>query len=203
MTFNLTFIDNKYHDWINTLFSGRYDLQVIRKELIPLLANDDSVKFVIKKGSSYMCIVTEKLKFLDIIYYIAPGKSYAEFLSAYGATLEKSFFPYTYMDCFEKLEVKTFPEYTAFHSNLKNANTLEPPVDEKTTLEDAKIKGLNNYQELKQRFESSKWSMKDYLIHYNNLDTEPFVEALENLAEYYFKRNVDVFKDAVSGKYSE
>jgi len=43
--------------------------------------------------------------------------------------------------------------------------------------------------------------MRDYLEYYNNLDVEPLLEALQNLAQYYVDRGVDVFKDAISGKY--
>ena len=146
-----------------------------------------------------MCIVTEQLKFLDVMFYVAPGKSYAQFLMAYGATLKKSFFPYVYMDSFEKLKVDTFPEYNAFFSNLKNKNTLEPSVGAEMTLEDVQKAGLKNYTELRTLFEGNKWTMKEFLIYYNNLDTEPFIEALENLTSYYFDRGVDVFKDAISG----
>ena len=32
------------------------------------------------------------------------------------------------------------------------------------------------------------------------MDVEPFIRALENMTRYYTDRNVDLFKDAVSGK---
>ena len=85
-------------------FNGaRYDLNVMRQHLIPTLIESDGIKFVIKKGLSYLTINTDKLKFLDITFYIAPGFSYDTFLRAYKANTTKSFFPYEYLDSFDKL----------------------------------------------------------------------------------------------------
>lgn len=165
-----------------------------------------------------MCICTEQLKFLDIINYIAPGFTYDSFLKAYGADVSKSFWPYVWFDSLEKLQQRTFPTYEDFYSPLKQRNTLEPQPTESldqhetelirreptkkaplTTVEVQQI-SQNRYEELQSMFYVNKWSMKDLLEHYNNLDTAPFLTALENLTKYYIDRNVDIFKDAVSGK---
>ena len=145
-----------------------------------------------------MCIATEQLKFLDVVYYIAPGKSYDSFISAYGATTKKSYFPYEFLDSFEKLEVDVFPPYEAFNSTLKGRNTLEPVSNDKN--EALKI-GSKIYDELKSMFKRNNWKIKDYLMFYNNLDTSPFVEALVNMFSYYQVRGIDLFKDAISGKH--
>lgn len=202
-------------------FNGaRYDLKVLRSELIPLLTKLESVQFVIKKGNGYMVISTEELKFLDATYYIAPGFNYNAFLKSYGAEQTKSYFPYEYLDCLSKLDKKEFPSYSAFHSSLKNCNMLEPPVGlDKITDEEAQwinrspktfesltkveteIIGRRRYDNLKSYFQDNNWCIRDYLIYYNNLDVAPFIQALENMSKYYTDRNVDLFKDAVSGKY--
>ena len=41
-------------------------------------------------------------------------------------------------------------------------------------------------------------TFKDYLVWYNNLDVEPFVEAIEKMFEFYQPRSLDLFKDGIS-----
>ena len=205
-----------------TFNGAKYDLNVLKKHMIPVLVEMDCVKSVIKKGSSYMCIILDELKFLDIIFFLAPGFNYSSFLKAYGASEAKSYFPYEYLDSYKKLESKRFPKYGDFYSSLNNRNTLEPesmkdlePFEiksigtarksgekEKMTLtkEERIVVGHLRYQRLKEMFECKKWTIRDYLKFYNNLDVVPFLTALENLSTYYKDRGVDVFKDAVSGK---
>eukprot|EP00116_Pleurobrachia_bachei_P001169 sb/3461431/ len=198
-------------------FNGaKYDLNVLREFLFPILAKEDSVRFMIKKGSSYMAICTDQLKFLDMINYVAPGYSLDKFTKAYGAKDRKSFFPYEYLDCFDKLKVKKFPEYQDFFSSLKGKVLLEPNVGE--NLSDLEVQhigrrpskdnpislkeigelGQFRYDQLKDMFQRNEWCVRDYLIFYNNLDTTSFLEAIENLVQYYNARGVDVFKDALS-----
>jgi len=38
----------------------------------------------------------------------------------------------------------------------------------------------------------------EWLQYCNNLDVEPFIEALEKMKAFYGKRGVDICKDAVS-----
>ena len=218
-------LQDKFETYLSQLpvlsFNGaRYDLKVLRSELVPLLTRLDSVKFVIKKGTGYMVIATEELKFLDATYYIAPGFNYASFIKAYGAdSTTKSFFPYEFLDCLSKLDSKEFPCYSAFYSSLKNTNMLEPQVgqqkvtdeeilwinrsptkSEPITQPEAQTIGEKRYDNLKTIFEEREWTIRDYLVYYNNMDVEPFIRALENMTRYYTDRNVDLFKDAVSGK---
>ncbi|XP_063692200.1 uncharacterized protein LOC134824307 isoform X1 [Bolinopsis microptera] len=216
-------LQDKFEAYLSQLpvlsFNGaRYDLKVLRSELAPLLTQLDSVKFVIKKGTGYMVIATEELKFLDATYYIAPGFNYDSFIKAYGAaSTAKSFFPYEFLDCLSKLDSKEFPCYSAFYSSLKNANMLEPSVgqqkitdeevlwinrsptkSEPITKSETQTIGQKRYDNLKTIFDERDWSIRDYLVYYNNIDVEPFIRALENMSIYYTDRNVDLFKDAVS-----
>ena len=82
--------------------SGRYDLNVVKKFFIPYLlkpskqddndADDeaaDEIRFVIKRQNTFMCFATKKLKFLDICNYLAPGFSYAKYLTAYGCAQQR------------------------------------------------------------------------------------------------------------------
>ena len=41
-------------------------------------------------------------------------------------------------------------------------------------------------------------TFRDFLVWYNNLDVEPFVEAVENFQQFYFEQGIDVFKTAIS-----
>ena len=72
-----------------------YDLNLIKPTLIQQLLG--KIDFVIKKANNYLCIKTEKLRFLDIRHFLAPGFSYRKFLIAYGSVQIKFYFPYEFM----------------------------------------------------------------------------------------------------------
>ena len=57
--------------------SSNYDSNLIKPKLIEHLVN--KIGFVIKKANNYLCIKTNKLRFLDIRHFLAPGFSYAKF----------------------------------------------------------------------------------------------------------------------------
>ena len=57
------------------LNSGKYDLNMIKRSFVPLLISNNAA--VIKRQNTYMCLYTDKLKFVDICNYLAPGVSYA------------------------------------------------------------------------------------------------------------------------------
>lgn len=44
--------------------------------------------------------------------------------------------------------------------------------------------------------------LRDYLEWYNNQDVGPFVQAVRKLQSFYFERNIDIFKVAMSVKTS-
>ena len=107
--------------------SGKYDLNLIRKEI--LLQNgftETQNSFIIKKNNGYLCISTPLYKFLDAANYLSVGTSYDAFLKSYDTEQNKSFFPYEWLDDIKKLEQSYLPEYSAFYSNL----TLYSPVCE-------------------------------------------------------------------------
>lgn len=212
-------LSDKFNKYIAQLpvisFNGaRYDLKVLKQYLIPLLVETGFVDHVIRKGTGYMSISTEQLRFLDIMFYIAPGFSYDKFLKAYGATLTKSYFPYEYLDSLEKLDCPDFPSYHSFYSTLKDKNTLEegqftaaecnilgrtPNPENPPTRREIITIGHHRYQILQDKFYDNNWTIRDYLIYYNNMDVVPFLTALSNLSRYYEERKVDVFKEALSG----
>jgi hypothetical protein len=71
-----------------------------------------------------MCIKTEKLKFLDITNYMAPGFSYSQYLKAYKCTEQKGFFPYEWMTSLDKLNVSQLPPH-----NNKDVEPMLEAID--------------------------------------------------------------------------
>ena len=105
-------------DWLHKLpvigfNSGKYDLNAVKQFLVPYflskkeeeedkMEQDDKGKeeeeeendgvgsfFVFKRDNTFMCLSTDKLKFLDMTNYIAPGFSYDKYLKAYGCKITK------------------------------------------------------------------------------------------------------------------
>ena len=163
--------------------SGHYDLNVIKKFFIPhMLKGGDKTPFVIKRQNTYMCISIEKLKFVDICNYLAPGVSYDKYLKAYGCELQKGHFPYEYMDDLQKLEDRVLPPQSAFFSRLKN-------------------EGISNddYARCQAVWrDNGMETLREYLIWYNNRDVTPFLDAIAKQAAFYHNRHIDIFKDGIS-----
>ena len=183
--------------------SSNYDLNLVKTRLAKALnLFEGKDNFIVKKNNSYMCIGTDTFKFLDITQYLAPGSSYSKFLKAYEVTETKSYFPYCWFDAPEKLDYGNLPPYQAFFSDLKNVNTLE---EEFTAWEKDGHRGLPpengeaKYRNLQQIWKDENMkSMKDFLIHYNNLDVKPFVSAVKNFQKFYRQKQLDVFKISLS-----
>ena len=107
-----------------------------------------------------MTIVTDRLQFLDAIFYLAPGYNVDKFIKAYGGETNKSVFPYEWFKEIDQLKERTFPIYEAFYSNLKQKMLLN--VDE------------IEYKDIRNHFHINNWSMREFLINYNNTDVLPF-----------------------------
>ena len=88
-----------------------YDLNLIKPTLIQQLLG--KIDFVIKKTNNYLCIKTEKLRFLDIRHFLPPG-FYRKFLIAYGSVQTKFYFPYAFMTNLTKLQ-SGLPDHQAFY----------------------------------------------------------------------------------------
>ena len=111
-----------------------------------------------------------------------PGYTYEAYLKAHGASLPKGFFPYEWMDDINKLNHSTLPSQDAFFSRLTGKSISD-----------------EDYSALKE-----KWSqlgmtrVRDLLVWYNNLDVEPFLEALQKQYAIYASRGIDMGKQAIS-----
>jgi hypothetical protein len=159
--------------------------------------------YTIKRNSSYLNIENNKLKFLDITNFFAQGYSYSDFLKAYGIEEQKSYWPYEWFDNTDKLEETCLPPYDAYYSTLKRGNTLNLEHEkwlEKGAQGEPPQTGLQKYEELQQLWTVKQFAtVRQYLEYYNNLDTKPFVQAVDKMLQFYNEHmQIDVFKDAVS-----
>ena len=160
--------------------SGKYDINALKAFLMPILMDD--LKFTIKKTNTFMCLSSERLRFLDILSFLAPGFSYAKFLKAYGCTQTKGFFPYEWFDSLDKLEQTCLPPSQAFHSTLRNED-----ISEEDYAYCQRVWQEHNMQ-----------TMRDFLEWYNNLDVEPFCEAIQKMSDFWKEKNIDMLKQGIS-----
>ena len=173
------------HGWLHQLpvigfNSGKYDLNMIKRSFVPLLISNNAA--VIKRQNTYMCLYTDKLKFVDICNYLVPGVSYAKYLTAYGCELGKGHFPYEYMDDLHKLEDRVLPPQSAFFSQLKNEGISDADY--------ARCQAVWHDNQMK--------TMRDFLVWYNNRDVIPFLQAIDKQFAFYQQHNIDMFKDGIS-----
>ena len=160
--------------------SGKYDLNMIKRSFVPLLISNNAA--VIKRQNNFMCLYTDKLKFVDICNYLAPGVSYAKYLTAYACELGKGHFPYEYMDDLQKLEDRVLPPQSAFFSQLKNEGISDADY--------ARCQAVWHDNQMK--------TMRDFLVWYNNRDVIPFLQAIDKQFAFYQQHNIDMFKDGIS-----
>ena len=178
-------LENQLQVWLHQLpvvgfNSGRYDLNAIKKFFVPLLIHNNAA--VIKRQNTYMCLSTDQLKFVDICNYLAPGVSYAKYLTAYGCELGKGHFPYEYMDDLQKLEDRVLPPQAAFYSQLRNEGI--------SVADYARCQAVWR--------DNGMETLREYLIWYNNRDVTPFLDAIAKQAAFYHNRHIDIFKDGIS-----
>ena len=102
-----TFIDYISQCWFWALIqANNYDLNMLKPLLIKAIQDRQAelgLKLVLRRGTTYLALVTHRLTFLDISNYLAPRFSYDRYLRAYGCTLRKGFFPYKCVDDLPKL----------------------------------------------------------------------------------------------------
>ena len=163
--------------------SGTYDLNLIKNYFVKELADTANKVRVAKNGSKIMFLLTDRLRFLDIINYLGPGTSYERWVKAYDCKATKSWLPYEWFDGEEKLDYEGLPEYEHWYSKLKKEYVLT----------------REEWKACKQVFEEKGMkTFKDWLEYYNNLDVAPGLEALEKMKAFYIEKGIDILKDAVS-----
>ena len=184
--------------------SAKYDLNLIKRKLFKFVDAFSGEASVIKKANSYICIQTDRFRFLDISNYLAPGCSYAQFLKAYEIDMSKSYMCYEWFSSIEQLSYPSLPPYNSFYSSLKQCNVLEENYIQYEKLQNKNgvpipNTGIENYQNLQAIWiEKEMTTFKDFLVYYNNLDTEPFVLAVRKLLDFYKQMKIHPFKEIVS-----
>ena len=159
---------------------------------------------ILKRGRKYLSISNGYFKFLDIMNYLPPGTSYANFLKSFGIREEKFYFPYEFLTSYEVLDQTFLPPYPsdAWYSSLRSRDLLNFEYEEwenKGRRGNPPNTGQENYDMIKRTWEERGWrSIKDYLVYYNNCDTTPFVSGVKKLREMYEIQKVDVFKETIS-----
>ena len=163
--------------------SQRYDIPLIRKYLPASLRRFDSLPYkIIKKGNSYMCLSTKRLKFLDLTNYLAPGTSLSALYKSYNVKTPKGHFPYEYFNSLDKLKDTKLPPRKEFFSTLTNKT-----IDKKI------------YNECLEIWNSkSMKTFADYLEFYNNADVHGLVEVVEKMLKIERSNGLDLFKDSIS-----
>ena len=197
--------------------SSRYDLNLIKEYLIPYLVEDKKEEDlqVIKKANQYVSLKVGNLVFMDILNFLGGCTSLDGFLKAYKTSESKGFFPYEWLDSFDKLvTTMELPPKEAFHSKLKGINVLaadylpitnylqkNPGKNEIDALIALKLNDSpppseqDNYNYLQSVWINNNMTcMKDFLQWYNNKDVVPTREALTRMMQFYHDRGVDVFK---------
>lgn len=162
--------------------SGKYDIPLIRKHLIKyVLENNDKVLFTVKKGNNYMCLKTQKLRFLDIRNFLNPDAKYSDYLAAMEVEDQKFHWIHDEFTSLDVLRRTTFPPHEQFYSHLTETNITE-----------------TEYERCKKVWDNNEMqTLRDLLVFYNNEDTRPFISALEKQSEFFRSRQLDL-KSAIS-----
>ena len=184
---NCAFLIEKIDHYLQQLpvvgfYSQRYDLNVLKGPLFKHLHEHDSISMTIKRSSSLPCIKTERLRFMDITNFIAPNFSYEKYLKAFECEQGKGFFPYEWVDSLEKLDHTELPPIEAFQSTLTGKGIGEDDYDLCKRV--WTVQGMATF--------------KDFLIWYNNLDVEPFLQAIGKQTAIFKSKGIDMLKSAIS-----
>jgi hypothetical protein len=112
-------------------------------------ANPNKAPFLkpLKRGNKYLCLSTDKIRFLDVSAYLSPGTSYAKFLKGYGIEQQKGkystfrrifpyrkihtikeifnlgFFPYDWFQSIDQLSITELPSQASSTVVLKKAQS--------------------------------------------------------------------------------
>ena len=106
--------------------SAKYDLNLIKSSLLPILVNDREIEpTVIKKAKLFISFKFGNIQLPDIMNFLGGATSLDSFLKAYKNSETKRFFPYEWFDTPDKLHNTELPPQVAFYSKLRSCNPLE------------------------------------------------------------------------------
>ncbi len=159
---------------------------------------------VLKRNNAYASVANNFFNFMDVSNFLPPATNYRNFLKAYSAEGQKSFFPYEYCTSYQKL-FDPLPAYNdpGWCTRLRGGvHLLEEEYiewEEKGRKGPMPNSGQQNYNDIVKRMkQEGMTTLADLLRVYNNDDTKPFISALETMLTEYFNQGIDIFKVAVS-----
>ena len=127
-------------------------------------------RFVIKNCGGYMVIASPKLKFLDVINYVAAGTSLEKLYNSYSVSIPKGTFPYQWFDSLEKLNATSLPLKEEFFSVLTNKAITDETYQ-------SCINTWNNMPTSR----SDVRNFVDYTRYYNHRDVLGLAEAIHKM----------------------
>ena len=90
--------------------SAKYDLNLIKSYLLPILVNERNIEpTVIKKANQFISFNFGDFQLLDIMIFLGGATSLDSFLKAYKLSETKGFFPYDRFDHPDKMQKPEFP----------------------------------------------------------------------------------------------
>jgi len=164
--------------------SGKYDINLDFKTFIKEVKQRGEIKLTIKNGNSFKALKSDNFLFLDICQYLPPGYNLDSYIQAFNkGGLKKSIFPYEFLDSYEKLEYDiNILTKEHFYSSLKNKDITD-----------------EEFKEFLTNKEKYSWkTIRDLLKFYNNLDVQPFLDAVVNHRKFFYELGYDMFKDGFS-----
>ena len=142
--------------------SSKFDVPVLIPYLLTIGRRLGFQPNAIKKGTRYINFEVGPFIFRDIMQLSSPCPL-SKYLAQWGESDAKGIFPYEKYSKIEDLAADyTFPPIDDFYSTLKGS----------TVSQDA-------YDQAKLHFEKNFQNMKQWLIHYNIEDVDPFIRAIE------------------------
>ena len=192
--------------------SAKYDLNLIKSYLLPILVNERNIEpTFIKKANQFISFKFGVIQLLDIMNFLGGATSLGSFLKAYKTSETKGLFPYEWFHHPNKTQNPELPPYDVFYSKLRSCNPLKTEYTEYVNLlksglttEQAVIKlklskppptGIEKYYYLHQIWNQEQMSsLKDFLRWFNNKDVKPTLEAMQKMIALYYDKNIDMLK---------
>ena len=95
--------------------SAKYDLNLIKSYLLPILVNERNIEpTVLRKANQFILFKFSDIQLLDFMNFLGGLTSLHSVLKAYETSETKRFFPYDWFDHPDKMQNPEHPPYDAF-----------------------------------------------------------------------------------------
>ena len=106
--------------------SAKYDLNVIKSYLLPILVNERNIEPTVnKKANQFIPFKFGDIQVLDILNFLGGDTSLDSFFKAHKPSETKGFFPYKWFDHPDKMQNPELPPFDAFYSKFRSCNLFE------------------------------------------------------------------------------